>query len=54
MNILRKKVSFLLIFTILSLNISFSHAASGEPVLQEEKTKIENEIVNLQLNIFNS
>jgi hypothetical protein len=54
MNILRKKVSFLLIFAILTLNFSFSHADTGEAVTQEEKTKVQDEIVNLQLNILNS
>lgn len=56
MNKLRKKVSVLLILSFFTLNLNnvFVYADSTETPSKEEIQKVEDEIVKLQLNLFNN
>lgn len=54
MNKLRKKVSLLIIFSILFANINFSFASSYDKVTKEEVSSVETEILSLQKTIYDS
>jgi hypothetical protein len=55
MNKLRKKISFLLLISLFSLNFSYSSFAADEGnVTKDEISKVESEVVKLQSNLFNS
>jgi hypothetical protein len=54
MNKLRKKISFLLVISLFSLNFSNLSFAADEKITKDEISKVESEVVKLQSNIFNS